>query len=797
MPKKPLYAEIFATSLGSLLLEIAYTRVFSFKVVYYFTYLLLGLGLLGIGAGGIVLATSRRIREAPPEKLVPIAGFLGGASVFLGYRVIAPLSIDIANDPGSLHEIGTVLLVSVLLVIPFFCVGLIVSSILSSRPDAAQRLYGADLLGAALGCAMAVPLVSWLSPPRTIMLAGLFLALSGMRLALGSRNLLVVGAAVLGVLISATVTGKSLKDPTVAISKQFEEYRSAGLVEYSAWSPVFRIDVAKHPLRKDTYLVFHDGQPGSGMRRFTGDFSAFDYLQKDSRALPFDVLPKGPRVLVIGAAGGHELVASLYFGASHVTGVELNPKTYNLLKEKYADYTGHLPDNPKVTLVNGDGRWFLKQTKEEFDLVWFVAPDSYAAMNAATSGAFVLSESYLYTVEMIRESLRHLSPDGIVCAQFGELDYPRKPNRTTRYLATARAAFTESSITDFSKHVLVSTAPGFPPFVEPAVLLGKKPFNEEQIAAFRGRMRRVDQGRVAWRPGSMVGEHPVSQIIGLPDADLPRFFASSPYQVTPVRDDAPFFWHFATFLDAIKAPLPNARMLVDHEDSNAERVTLSFLAIATFLAAVALLLPLAFIRKAFSGMPKKGLAGGYFAALGLGFMLIEVALVQKLTLLLGYPTYSLSVTLAALLVFSGIGSTQVHRWGMDRNRALVVLLSTLAALVLVIQLGLPALIDLFVGSALPIRIALTVLIVAPVGLCLGAFMPLGLQAVASVTERDREYVAWAWAVNGFFSVIASILSTILSMIVGFQWLFMIAIVVYAAGVLFMSRFPRAVTKSAA
>src|SRR5205814_2607503 len=163
-----------------------------------------------------------------------------------------------------------------------------------------------------------------------------------------------------------------------------------------------------------------------------------------------------------------------------VTGVELNPATYGLLTHVYAKLTGNLAENPRVTLLNGDGRWFMKQTSDQYDLIWFVAPDSYAAMNAATSGAFVLSESYLYTQEMVAESLRHLADGGIVCMQFGEIDFERKPNRTVRYLTTAREALGRAGIADFDRHVLVATSPSFGSLS--TILLARDPFRTEDVA---------------------------------------------------------------------------------------------------------------------------------------------------------------------------------------------------------------------------------------------------------------------------------------------------------------------------
>jgi predicted membrane-bound spermidine synthase len=796
VPRKPLYLEIFTTSLGALLLEISYTRIFSFKVFYYFTYLIIGIGLLGVGCGGIAVATSDRLRRALPERVIPIASFAGGLSVLVSYLIIAPIQLNIADKTTGFAEIATLVFVALLLTASFFAVGLVLSTILGQNPEQSQKLYAADLFGAALGCTLAVPLVSTLTPPRTVALAGFVIAAAGLRLARGTRWLMAAGIAALVVLAIPVATGFGLIDPVVAKSKSYEDFRREKLVLYSKWSPVFRIDVASHPFYPgDVFLVFHDGQPGSGIRRFDGSFERFEYLKKDPRALPFEVLPKEPKVLIIGAAGGHEVVASLFFKAGHVTGVELNPATYGLLTTVYANLTGHLAENPRVTLLNGDGRWFMKQTNEKFDLIWFVAPDSYAAMNAATSGAFVLSESYLYTTEMVKVSLRHLTDQGVVCTQFGELAFDRKPNRTTRYLTTARAAFAESGISNFPNHVMVSSAPGFPPFRELAVLLGKSEFTPAQAEAFTRQSQRIDAGSVHYVPGTEPAATPISSAIQLPDAELKTYLEKYPYQVGPVRDDAPFFWHFARFRDAIFAPIQGS--VIDHEDSIAEQVTLAFLAVVIVLAAVFLLLPLVTIRKAWGEMPHKAASAVYFASLGIGFMFIEVAVMQKLTLLLGYPTYALSVTLFGLLLSSGFGSYLSSRYQGTRSKLLAMALGGLSLVVLLAIVALPSLIDAFVGRALALRIFVAMFIIAPAGLSLGVFMPLGLRTVSRLTDRSREYVAWVWAINGFFSVIASILSTILAMVVGFRVLLLLSLGIYLIGALALSRLPDAAPREPA
>jgi hypothetical protein len=206
-------------------------------------------------------------------------------------------------------------------------------------------------------------------------------------------------------------------------------------------------------------------------------------------------------------------------------------------------------------------------------------------------------------------------------------------------------------------------------------------------------------------------------------------------------------------------------------------------------AAVWLLLPFVAIRRQWRLIPHKAAAAGYFAALGMGFMFFEVSLIQRLTLFLGYPSYSLSVTLFGMLVFGGIGSFLSGRYGAGRRAVLLGLLGVMVLLMIGYRIGIPILVDRFVGVALPIRCVLAAALIAPLGLTLGAFMPIGLRVVAAVTDYKREYVAWAWAVNGFLSVISSMLSTILAMTLGFETLMLVAVAVYAAGVASLLRIP--------
>jgi spermidine synthase/MFS family permease len=785
--------EIFLISLAAVLLEISYTRIFSYKLYHYFVFLTIGIALLGLGSGGVFVAVSSRLRALAPERLIPLCCLGASLAVPLGYLIIAPTQLNVVDIEKSAIEVLTLAWICSLLFVPFLLVGVALAKIFGARPAEIDRLYFADLLGAGAGCAAAVPLFASVSPPGAIFLSAAILALAAFgKAAHACRGRAWPALALAGVLLVAVPFSGRLPDPVVDREKWNSPQRLGPKLLFTRWSSVFRVDVTQSFRPEMELYIAHDGNLGSNILRFDGDLSGMNRFLKDVRSSPFSVLAAEPKVLIIGSAGGHEILASLYFGASHVTAVELNPVTVSLLTDHYADYSGRIAEHPRVTLVNGEGRSFIKRDPGRYDLIWFVAPDSYASMNAASSGAYVLSESYLYTQEMIREAFGHLEPGGVLCLQTGDIGFATKPNRSARYLSTAREALHSLGIDAFERHVLVSSTPEFLNMV--TILLRNEPFTQEQVAAFRANAKKVQpigKETTVWHPrepGAAI-THPVQRVISLPPAQLARWRRTYPYDISPVSDDAPFFWHFTGFRDAVFDPPDRHDQIYDPEDAKGERVLVLLLLFVTLFAAAFLLLPLVTIRDVWHRMPHKRQALAYFAALGLGFMFFEISMIQKLTLFLGYPAYSLTITLFALLVFSGIGSLLSGRYAEHRNRALLTLLAGLVALTLFYQFGIGWLVDLFIGAPLALRALLALACLAPLGLCLGAFMPLGLASVAALTPHREQYVAWAWAVNGFFSVVSSVLATMLSMTFGFRWVLFLALVIYGVGVAALTRIP--------
>mgnify|MGYP003938408299 CR=1 FL=1 len=776
--------------MAGLLLEVGYTRIVSFKLWYYYTYLVIGLSLLGIGSGGIAVALFAPLRRATTERIVAYCSLWGAVSIAVGYWVVArtPVNTLAIWDYGTKGSVKNLVLLGVIcfaLFATFVALGIIVSTILGRAGDAVGRLYFADLIGAGVGCLLAIPLIVALGPPRVIVLAAVIFGIVGLgSLPVGSVQF-AVGAVVTAVMMIGVVSTSAL--PLIRTETTRADVARESI--YGDWGPVFRVDVM--PVGSpDHMLLAHDATYGSAIWRWNGELSSLGRFRSDSRALPFGVLGDPPgKQLIIGSAGGAEILGSLYFGARDIEAVELNPVTVSLLRNRFADYTGHVATHPGVHLHQGDGRTYLARSGSRYDLVWFVAPDSYAATNAASSGAFVLSESYLYTTEMIQETLRHLTPGGIMVVQFGELSFEKSPNRTSRYVVTAHDALRKVGIEDPARHMLVS-ASLHPGADLTTIILSRTPFSNADVAAFRRTVRSIPAESAIAAAGRPFSGHVVARLATGTDAQVREIVADYPKRIGVVHDDAPFFWHFSGF-DEVLSNIAEPIHGLDPEQVIGERVLLLLLGIAVAYAAVFLLLPFFFVRKRWVSLPRKGISALYFACLGLGFMFFEITMIQRLVQFLGFPSYSLTVTLASILVWTGIGALLSSRLAASVRHLMVIILAVLAGLTVFYQFGLPPLMDALQSADLAVRVALAFVVLAPLGVCLGAFMPLGLIEVTRMTELGEEYVAWSWAVNGFFSVIGSVLTTILSMSFGFRAVQFMALVVYAVAVAAFLRLRRA------
>lgn len=775
----------FVIGFVSLTLEIAYTRVISFKLFYYYTYFVIGLALLGLGAASAFTSLSGRLRSIDTVRLVqrvsPIAGLVG----VIGYAVVARLPTDVnliwtGSAGQAIWQLMLLVVLSVSITGVFFAVGMLFASLVVSQADEVRRLYFWDLVGAALGCLAAVPLESTMGPPAMILVSLVLLALLGLGMVLAEgRTWVVTAGAVAAVALLALGAGqlrvradatKTLKDTDTIVAGD--------------WGPVFRVDAVD---LGDLQVLHHDGLWGSSIWRYDGTRATTARFDNDVRQVPFAALgpDAAPNVLIIGAAGGNEIMASLTYGAGHVDAVELNPVTVDLLRNEFADYSGHVVDDPRVNYVQGDGRTFLARSNTEYDLIWFVAPDSYAASNAATAGAFVLSESYLYTRQMIETAFDHLSPEGAMVAQFGDFAFDRRPTRTARYLVTAREAL-RPRVDVFADHAALVVDFGEDDLDKVStIMLFASPVSPEAVDRVQTALGTLPQSTAKYLPDSVRVDGITSDLITGTDREVTTIVDEYPFDISAIDDDRPFFWHFTGFGTVLT---DWSRSFEDNEIAIGERLLVVLVGVGTLVAALFLWLPFGLTRRQGAAVKVRGRSRlfGYFAALGLGFMLIEISMIQRFALLLGFPTLSLSVSLFTLLIATGVGarfSAVIKRWPVG---GLPVVTGTLVVLSLVYMTVAESITDTALAWDQWARIAVVVALLFPIGLLLGVFLPTGIDDAVAAAGADQairgRLVAWCWAVNGFFSVIGSSVTTILSMAVGFNQALLTGLGMYVAAV---------------
>jgi len=796
------------------MLQVLLTRVFSFTIWYHLAYLTISTALLGFGAAGSILSGFPKIWTGNVPRFSGLAAGAAGITIFIALLILAPWPMDPRQMVGAPAQFFTKLLVYyVILAIPFVFAGLAVATPLSAYPAFVNRLYAVDLMGGALGCLLAVGALVWFSAPQAVTVcAALFLA-AGAAYANKGTLRYGLGAFTVGALALLPVSDAILKfqpAPSKVLGQILAQEGSE--IIYSEWSPINRVDVSKDTAgmagftfwgafgvdpaydgpRPGGYGIQYDGHNGSTIYR-VGDLDDMQILDQHLLRTPY-LLVEEPKVLVIGVGGGIDIFNALRRDAKSVTGVELQPITIELHNERFADWTGGHLQRSEVTLVGGEGRHYVRSSEETYDLIQITATDTFSAQ---ATGAYVLAESYLYTVEAIDDYLGHLSEDGVLSIVLGDVRYGEPgmpPGMATRLALSARESLAKIGVNDSRNHLAYvgQDAANFDAIGSPersntstvegttfgALIIKKSPFTQSQTARIR-EFAEDNKFRVELLPDAAnLGD--MAALVNQPESRLSAALDEQKLYLNPATDDRPFFYHVLRWTSL----LTGERILWTHPGSTTGQLVLIMMLVqAIVLGCLFILLPLTRgARETFSTKHTTGFLL-YFLSLGVGFMLIEISFVQKYVLLLGYPTYSLSVTILSLLLFASMGAALSRRfWNIPPSYFLSRLLAVTVVLVLVEILLLPAIRESFLGSSLTVRIAITALLQLPLGICLGMYFTTGIEILRT---RAPRLVPWAWAVNGIGSVLSTVLAVILAMSIGFSGVALVALGVYATGVLSM------------
>jgi hypothetical protein len=769
------FAGIFLVTLSTLVLQIALTRVFSAVLWYHFAFLAISVALFGAGAAGQWVYLSQQSYDAASvRKRLHVASLLFSVAVpisFVAFSAQRGLTGWLA--PLGLVEIGRWTLTYVVFAVPFFFGGSCVALGLSAYREDVSRLYFFDLFGAGLGCLLVVPLLSWLGGPGTVQAVSVIAAIAAACFAIGAGGVrlgVAAGAAaVMALLVPAfvrmdipvLVEGKAHTPPKVVES--WNAFSRVAVHEIIFGPPMLWGMGANV---KDLPQVEHrtisiDAYAGTPMLRLSDDLQKLDFLRDDVSAMGYALFEPGGTALVIGAGGGRDVITALLFGAKRVHAVEINPLVIGYARKEFGDFTGHIYEDPRVIPVVDEGRSYVAKLDERVDLIQASMVDTAAA---SAAGAFSLTENNLYTVEAFEQYYDHLTDDGIVTLTRAHA------SESLRLLGIAMEAWRRKGVARPADHVMIVNNSGDRRWFPLAnVIVKRSTFAPKDIAAVEKRAKELGFG-VAYKPGG--GEDArFTEFSAAPD--LREYARNFPIDISPTTDDSPFFFNFVRIRDVLFSG--GAYILMSVAD-NAIVVLLRVLGIATALALLFILGPLALRQRLPIAAGKTAPFLFYFACLGFGFILVEIPLIHRFILFLGHPVYALTVVLFALLISSGLGSLSTQRIEPGaEGRALAGSLLWVLALLAVSDFAVPPILRQFVGAPTPAKAVASVALIAPLGFVMGRPFPLGIRIVHA---RVTRLVPWVWGVNGAASVLGSVVATVLAITYGFTWTLLVGLACY-------------------
>ncbi|HWN81818.1 MAG TPA: hypothetical protein VNM87_06965 [Candidatus Udaeobacter sp.] len=751
-----------------LTLELAQVRLFSYSLFPAVVYVAIAVTLLGLGASGTALALWPRLAAAEPRVLIARALLAAGITVPVAHYVFAELCTP--RKAASLGEYPLLVPLLIGLAAPQFLFGLVIARLLSAPPATIPRRYGANLLGSALACLAFGFLLPRLGLERVIVAVGLGAALGALWAARGRARLaaVVTAVALCPLLVAAPRVLdfpprygqlERLLDLLAHAPAGAGGQRLAAQREYSFWDPVGRIEIHSVgddriflPTPVESRFYSQDASNGSILIAFPPDSaeSAPFFTGTVYGSAYFQSPPES--VLVIGLGGGPDIFTALNFRARSVTGVEINQGAIDAVLGPMADFLGDPYRDPRVHVVCADGRGFLRRNTVRYDVIQLSGVDTGTALSP---GSNVLAENYLYTREAIADLLQALEPE------HGVLSILRFGEDALRLSLLASGVLRELGEPEPGMHLVV-VGQGF----WQNLLLKRTPFTREELAALDRHLRAgAVLPRVRIPTYEYLGfglEQPLTYIYH-PLKQQPSYmadfwtqvraghegeiFARMPRLLRSVTDDRPYF--FFNFFGELR-PL------------------LLFLLEIAVMSGILIFLPFVAARRARPGtLPAPAalrlpVVLGFFAALGAGYLLIEVALMQRFVLFLGHPSYSISVTLASLLLGSGLGALAEPR--MPKLARAAPLAIAAATLLLVLDFHRP-LLAAAEQLPLPARMLTASWLVLPLGFLMGMPFPSALRRLGAA---GIGLIPWAIGVNGFASVVAAVGNLPLSMIWGFR-----------------------------
>jgi hypothetical protein len=761
-------AGLFLICMCVLMLQIIETRMLSVIAWYHLAFFAISMAMFGMTAGSLFVYFKAAV--FPPQRLLEHLSWIGVAFAIAVVGSTLSLVTSVVLSGMTTGMLMLVWLKLILVIIPpYFLAGMAISLALTRSPWPVGLVYGIDLLGAAAGCLIALGLMTWLDGVSALFAVGAIGAIAsacfnaawrrGSDRSLAelsvSRWFIARHPVMLAVLLAA-LTGFNtaiqprgiapvlVKDQVENVLPAAERWNSYSRVraeqEFTGlpvmWGPSAKMPAVQVSQRKMNI----DGSAGTTMYRFNGDVATMGFLKYDVTNLAYVIRHHG-RSAVIGVGGGRDLLSAHLFGFEDVTGVELNPVFIDWLNTRFRDYN-HLVDLPGTHLFVDEARSWFAGTTARFNLIEMSLIDTWAATGA---GAFSHSENGLYTVEGWEHFLDALTPDGVLTVS--RWYNPRDIAETGRLLSLAATTLRTRGVKDPEARIFLAGTSHLA-----TIIVGNAPFSADELRQLHAATADLGFTELV-SPDHEVAAPVLGRILRArgPD-DLELLTHEYHIDFSAPTDDRPFFFNqlLLTDLQSIRTAQAAPDGVIRGNFQAIKTIGL-IVVLSAVLVLVTMILPsLPALRQARPSLAVVGTL--YFALIGLGFMFIEIGIIQRVSLFLGHPVYGLAIGLFSIILSTGIGSMISERWQLDTPGKLVFWASLLAIFVVLLAFWFPVLVRAFEGSALTTRALAALTAIVPSGLLMGFGFPTGMRLVNAIDSRPTP---WFWAINGAAGVLAA------------------------------------------
>ncbi len=757
--------------------------------------MIISLALLGYGMSGTFISLAQHSLTKKYKHVFVTLILLFGLSssgMFLFAQTIPFNAEEILWNTKQILNLSAVFLV---LTIPFFLAASAICLTLRCYKENISSIYGCDLLGAGFGSIIAIILLYFLLPLAALFFTSICILLAAVaacwELKLKYRRPITLGSMFLAISIIIAFQHMELKLSPYKGLQQSMRIKGARVIGETS-SPLGLLTILEStqiPLRHVPGLslnnhqeplpqlgIFTDGDNMTVITKKAEHRDQLSYLDQVSSALAYH-LNEPDNVLILGTGGGADVIQAQYHGVPHIEAVELNPQIPSLISRRFVDFSGKIFDGTTTKLYINEIRGFVKRSKQHYNLIQLALTDGFTG---SAAGVYALNESYLYTVEALQDYILRLAPDGYLAISRW-IKMP--PRDTLKLFATAIESLKRIGVTEPADRLVLIRS-----WQTSTLLIKQSKFTETEL---RDVQTFCDERSfdIAFGPTITAGQPNRYNILSRPlfylaarslaGNETASFIDNYKFNITPATDDKPYFHHFFKW-----SSLPEILRL--RQQGSAPLLEAGYLVlVATLLAAiivssVLILLPLLVLQKKSlvqSCTVNKAHVLIFFFLIGIAFLFVEIAFLQKFILFLHHPIYSIATVLASFLIFAGLGSLGSQKISDSISLSLTIKLvvSSVAVLCVLYVLTLDHLFTFFGGRPLVVRIVVSVVLIAPLATLMGMPFPLALK---KLVDREEQFVPWAWGINGCASVISATLATLLAIHFGFTQLLILAVFLY-------------------